>query len=392
METFEIEGKILHLAFPDELKFPWIGEKQYIKQIQDAWIHERDSKQRLRNPFNPKILGRCGMGKTTLAYSAAKLVHSNPSSQVFILHCSEALQPEDVLIHQVKKGDNIEYHASSLITAMIKGAMCIIDECQYLSHTTWAAISTLFEQRYVVSELAGLKIHADENFHLCLTQSYFDSPKKNIKIPEYISILLKPIININHPSRKHEFEVLSYYFPEMNQKLIHVMVDFLQTAHFEERPYSIRDCINIIQKYESYNASIQNPGEIDWNLIYQSIRQILDNQAIYFLNDLISQTKNSDPLFKKDDFQNPGELGDDDTSEITDFFEDEDNYAEFIEDEELDDFDDSLTIFDEDDESPNEDVDFSGSFTSDTRYIKKVRKKIRSKLKEKKKDLANRKS
>ncbi len=390
METIEIDGKTLHLSFPDELKIPWIGEKQYINQIQTAWTHEQDSKKKIHSPFNPKILGRCGMGKTTLAYSAAKLFKPNSPSEVFIQHCSDSLNPEQLLIHKIDTEEGFEFHASPLVTAMVKGAMCILDECQYLPPDSWAAITTLLDQRYVTSDLAGLKIHTHENFRLCLTETFYGKARKKDKIPDYISILLKPVININHPGRKHELEVLSYFFPKVDPKLLHYMVDFLQSAHFEERAYSIRDVVNIIQSYKT-NKSVQKEKEIDWNLIYQAIRQILDNQAIYFLNELLKQSKDSDFLFKDDDLDLSEHELRENSNNMNEFYDDEENFAEFIEEEEIDDFDDSFMIFNDKEES-DKNQDPADSSISDSKYFKNMKKKIRGNLKKKKEEEKKRKS
>lgn len=387
METIEIDGKTVHLAFSDELKIPWIGDTQYITQIQTAWTHELDSKKKIYSPFNPKILGRCGMGKSTLAYSAAKLFHPNSPSEVFIQHCSDSLVPDQLLIHKIDTENGFEYQASPLVTAMIKGAMCILDECQYLPSESWAAITSLLDERYVTSDLAGVKIYAKENFRICLTESFVEKPQKKYTIPEYVSISLKPVININHPSRKHELDVLTYFFPDVNPRLLHHMVDFLQTAHFEERAYSIRDCINIIQNYLTNLKSVQPGMEIDWNLIYQSIRQILDNQAIYFLNELLNQSNETDFLFKDGNLDVSEEDLNENSDNMKDFFEDEENYAEFIEDDE---FEDSFLLFDDLDDSDKTD-DSTDSIISDAKYVNQVKKKIQSKLKKKKEDLKKKK-
>ena len=380
METIEIDGKTLHLSFPDEQKIPWIGDKSYITQIQSAWEHESEARKKIQSVFNPKIVGRCGMGKTTLAYSAAKLFHPNSPSEVFILHCSDHLSSDKTLIYKVENEKGFEYHASPLITAMVKGGICIIDECQFLPSESWAAIASLLDQRYVSSDVAGLKIHARDNFRICFTENHVDNSKKRILLPKCISILLKPQININHPNRAHELDVLKYFFPNRNPKLLHHMVDFLQSAHFEERTYSVRDCINIIQRYES-TKSLQKNREIDWNLMYQSIRQILDNQAIYFLNELLNQSKDTDAIFKNEDVGFSEGEENDPKSEMGDFYNDEENYAEFIDDE---DFEDSVFFLDDNEGEEGSQQPSDDSAVSDAKYLNNLKKKIQDTLKKRK--------
>ena len=385
METTDIEGKTLHLAFPDEQKVPWIGDKEYISQIQSAWTHERDKNQKVHSLFNPKILGRCGMGKTTLAYSAANLFHQHSPSEVFILHSSNNLVPDQVLVYEVETERNTEYHASSLVTAMIKGGICVVDECQFLSPEVWAAITSLLDQRYITSDVVGLKIHAHENFRIVFTENFQGKRTKARIIPEYIGSLLKPVININHPKRKHEMDVLKFFFSDSNPKLLQHIVDFLQSAHFEERSYSVRDGINIIQRYQSITT--QKDGEIDWDKLYQAIRQILDNQAIYFLNELQNQSKDADFLFKDEDTNFLEEDDKEDSGDINDFYEADENFAEFVEDDPLEEFDDSFLFLDDKDDSKT--LQDPSSDSSDEKYLKNLRKKIRGKLKRKKENNTN---
>ena len=66
--TVEIEGVTLHLAHPDELAVQWVGQDELMRQLLAAWmvVNEQDL------PMNPRLLGKPGVGKTTLAYAAAQ--------------------------------------------------------------------------------------------------------------------------------------------------------------------------------------------------------------------------------------------------------------------------------------------------------------------------------
>src|SRR5438552_2359852 len=64
----EIEGVTLHLAHPDELTITWVGQEEVMRQLLASWlvVDPQDV------PMNPRLLGKPGVGKTTLAYAAAK--------------------------------------------------------------------------------------------------------------------------------------------------------------------------------------------------------------------------------------------------------------------------------------------------------------------------------
>ena len=66
--TVEIEGVTLHLGHPDELTVHWVGQDELMRQLLAAWmvVHEQDL------PMNPRLLGKPGVGKTTLAYAAGR--------------------------------------------------------------------------------------------------------------------------------------------------------------------------------------------------------------------------------------------------------------------------------------------------------------------------------
>ena len=63
-----IDGVTLHLAHPDELPVEWVGQDEAMRQLLAAWmvVNEQDL------PMNPRLLGKPGVGKTTLAYAAGR--------------------------------------------------------------------------------------------------------------------------------------------------------------------------------------------------------------------------------------------------------------------------------------------------------------------------------
>ena len=88
--TVEIEGVTLHLAHPDELTIQWVGQEELMRQLLAAWmvVHEQDV------PMNPRLLGKPGVGKTTLAYAGGKRM----GRDVYILQATLDTRPEDLLV------------------------------------------------------------------------------------------------------------------------------------------------------------------------------------------------------------------------------------------------------------------------------------------------------
>ena len=123
-----------------------------------AWmvIDERDV------PMNPRLLGKPGVGKTTMAYAAGKRL----GREVYILQATVDTRPEDLLITPVIEGaSQLKYVASPLVTAMIRGGVAILDEGNRMSEKSWASLAPLLDnRRYVESIVAGIKIKAHPEF------------------------------------------------------------------------------------------------------------------------------------------------------------------------------------------------------------------------------------
>ena len=150
--TIVIEGVTLHLGHPDELPVRWVGQKELMRELLAAWlvVEERDL------PMNPRLLGKPGVGKTTLAYAAAREM----GRDAYIYQATMDTRPEDLLVTPVISGEGqLRYVASPLVTAMIRGGVCILDEGNRMSEKSWASLAPLLDnRRYVESIVAGVKV------------------------------------------------------------------------------------------------------------------------------------------------------------------------------------------------------------------------------------------
>ena len=65
--TVRVDGVELQLAHPDRFTVHWVGQEELVKQLRAAWmvVDERDL------PLNPRLIGKPGVGKTSLAYATA---------------------------------------------------------------------------------------------------------------------------------------------------------------------------------------------------------------------------------------------------------------------------------------------------------------------------------
>ncbi|MBN1842575.1 MAG: AAA family ATPase [Deltaproteobacteria bacterium] len=235
-ETVTMGSLEIMLAQPAELPLKWVGQKELIKQVLAAWmvIHEKDA------PFNPRLVGKPGVGKTTLGYAAAKQLNR----QIYLFQATMDTRPEDLIITPVMGGDGkVKYAASSLVTAMIRGGVCILDEGNRMSEKSWASLAPLLDdRRYVESIITGLTISAHPDFRFVVT---INEDASTYDIPEYIHSRLQPQIFIDFPDREDELLILKENLPFADEDILNYMVDFLQRSHMADEVYSVRDGINM---------------------------------------------------------------------------------------------------------------------------------------------------
>ncbi|MFO8165795.1 MAG: AAA family ATPase [Thermodesulfobacteriota bacterium] len=279
METVSIDGVVLHLGQPDELPMNWVGNKELVTQIKAAWLVMGDGDF----PLNPRLLGKPGVGKTTLAYYAARQMNQ----PVYLFQATIDTRPEDLIVTPVMSDQGkIRYMASSIVTAMIKGGVSVIDEGNRMSEKSWASLAPLMDnRRYVESIIAGIKIKAHSNFRLCTTMN---DDASTFDLPEYIHSRLQPRIFIDFPDREDERLILSANLPFANEQILDYVVNFLQVAHEAQEPYTVRDGINIARyALKRLNSGISK--EVKEMSSEKGIMQVLKEAASMILDDNASE-------------------------------------------------------------------------------------------------------
>ena len=237
-DEIEIAGLRILLVDPVEKPVRWIGQEELLEQILACWTSVTPDDL----PLCPRLMGKPGMGKTTLAQAAGQEL----GRPVHIQQCTTDTRPEDLVLTPVLAADGkIEYRASSLLSAMVRGGVAVLDEANRMPEKSWASLAPLLDhRRYVDSVVAGVRIEAHPDFRCCVTMN---DDASTYEVPEYIMSRVQPLVALEYPDGDEERAILEYNVSFAPDSLVRLCVDFLQESHKHRLDYSTRDGINILR-------------------------------------------------------------------------------------------------------------------------------------------------
>lgn len=273
MERVQIDHVELALCHPDELPLEWVGRDELRDQLVAAWSVVASDDV----PLTPRLVGKPGVGKTTLAYAAGRHL----GRDVYLFQATVDTRPEDLIVTPVVADrGRIAYVASPVVTAMIRGGVLVLDEGNRMSEKSWASLAPLLDRRgYVESLVAGVKVRAHPDFRFVATMN---DDASTFDLPEYIHSRLQPQIVVDFPDAEEERLVLRSNLPFADEDVLGHVVAFLQRAHAADEPFTVRDGINVARyaiKLRRFGA-----GTVPWlQVLRQATRQVLGPDAAAYL-------------------------------------------------------------------------------------------------------------
>ena len=139
------------------------------------------------------------------------------AKELFIFQGHEDVTAED-LACAVRFSDEgrgkMDYIVSPLVTAMLRGGICFIDEIAKIRPRALALlVSVLDERRYIDSTLLGERVVAHEGFRFVAATNTADL--EGNAMPEFLRSRMRPVVSVGYPPKAEVEQIVSSRNPRL---------------------------------------------------------------------------------------------------------------------------------------------------------------------------------
>ena len=258
-EKVKIQGKTICLPHPTPVSdYLFIGRDALIDKALAAFMHVDGC-----TPLNFRLYGPPGVGKNALVYELAKILKKD----LYIINGHEELGPEDVACSPTIVSKNmIEYVASPLFAAMLRGGICFFDEIGKAPQSALDPLaSVLDDRRSITSVLAGIHLKAHPEFLFCAALN--EDEETGVGLPGFIDERTRPSIYVGYPLEAEMEEILKSRLNVVPEKWVSVLI-----SHFKQVKLSPRLTITLLEY--AYKMSKRKNGKVK-NLSKEEIKKYL---------------------------------------------------------------------------------------------------------------------
>lgn len=249
-ERVEIHGKSIWIPYPVNIpQGPFVGRADIMEKALAAWT----SLDGLL-PLNFRLYGPPGVGKNAIVYELARILKKD----LYIINGHEELGPEDIACSATMTSKNtIEYVASPLFAAMLRGGIFFFDEIGKAPTSALDPLASVLDERRTLSSvLAGIHLKANDDFLFCAALN--QDEEEGIGLPGFIDQRTRPAIYVGYPKATELEAILKAQLPMLGKHWIEAFI-----LEFKDKELSPRTAINLLSyAFRLYKNSNQTTKQV----------------------------------------------------------------------------------------------------------------------------------
>ena len=205
-EKVNLKGKTVLVPLPEKIpEFQLIDREEIINRCLAAWF----SMDGL-GALSFRLYGPPGVGKNAVVYRLAQILNKD----LYIINGHQELGPEDIACSATMTSNQaIEYVASSLFAAVLRGGILFFDEIGKAPAVALDPLASLLDdRRSLTSVLAGIHLRAHPEFLFCAALN--QSEEEGLGLPAFLDERTRPAIHVDYPSPRALEHILKGNLPK----------------------------------------------------------------------------------------------------------------------------------------------------------------------------------